>query len=110
MREEAVVFGSNEAAVLVIRLTACGVLGIFGVSAPAKPFSCVTLASFRLRPPIARRGLKGIIPSASLGLRIFSRVKVNLRAGIRILLSYQCLGLQKEELEKRSSVESAKYY
>ena len=59
---------------------------------------------------MARRGSKGIIPTASKALRIFSQVKVNRRAGIRILLPYQCLGLQKKELEKRSSVESANYY
>ena len=80
---------TREAAVLVIQLTAGGVSGIFGIAAPAKLFSCVTFASFHFTLPIAHQGLKGIIPTASQALSIFPCVNVNLRAGIRVLLSYE---------------------
>ena len=78
---------TKEVAVRVIRLTARGVFGIRGPFVAAKTFSCGTFGSFLFTLPIARRGLNGIIPTASQALRIFSSVNVSLRAGIRILFS-----------------------
>ena len=77
---------TRERAVLVARLTAHGVFSTGGAPRQIPDVSeCQTSSSFRFTPPKARRGLKGIIPTASQALRIFFDVKASLGAGIRIL-------------------------
>lgn len=89
----------------MILLTALVVLGILGAASPATHLPCVTGFSFRFTIPITRRGFRGIIPTASHALRIFSGVKASLRAGIRILLD----GRLEERKKRKKRIRESKY-